>query len=274
MVSESTPAGAPTPAPVPTYSSPTYQAPANYSAIPTGQIAAEFSQVPQVTPQYTTPTQVIQASNKADLALPSDLQLATNPLLSAGTQEQDETNAANQFYSMYEAPQVASQQTANYAQGMQNSTAGGAQVGTLQAQGQAQAGMYGQQYYTNELNNLLNERNNFFGNDVGTTNTVNALTTQAQEANQSTDAQLAQALAGFQAENSTNQNQYNLNTTGMANQFGLTNSQNLNQYNLTGAQQADTLAANVFGTQGSMANNQLNANTKLITGGGNNGGKQ
>jgi hypothetical protein len=141
------------------------------------------------------------------------LNILTNPI----TQPNAETAYANQFYNTYEAPAVAQQATTNYQTGMQNSSAGGAQLGQLQAQGQAQAGLQGQQYYTQALNNFLNTRSNFFGNEGGLAENSAQGQLAATQANQ----QVASQLAGYAELAPQLANQYQLAASGMGNQFDL-----------------------------------------------------
>jgi hypothetical protein len=125
---------------------------------------------------------------------------------------------------------------------MQNSSAGGAEIGTELAQGAAQETLQGQQYYTNALNNFLNTRNSFFGGEgAEATNAAQGGLTAAQNTASNTlslDQILAgqqQAQAGYEAQNPELQNTYNLQNTGAQN----------------------TLASNIFNTQAGEYGNQL-----------------
>jgi hypothetical protein len=146
-----------------------------------------------------------------------------------------ETDYSNLFYNTYENPAIQQQATNEYAQGMQNSSFGGAELGTMMAQGEAQAGLAGQQYYTNALNNWLNTRSNYFGNDIGTAENaaqgqLNAQGLQIQNnQNSAQDALQAAginsnqnlALAGYAYQSPQLENTYGLNASNLANQFAL-----------------------------------------------------
>jgi hypothetical protein len=172
---------------------------------------------------------------------------------------------------------------------MLNSSSGGAQIGQLQAQGLAQETLQGQQYYTNALNNLLNERTNYYGTAVqGGLDAIQA--NQAQQGlqisnaqNQAQDALTASginsaqnlALAGYSYETPQLQNQYNLNTTQLANNFNQGNYQT--QAGIYGNQlQADTAAANTtagyLGKGGGTSPLGAVAGLKTATGAGGVGG--
>jgi len=107
-------------------------------------------------------------------------------------------------------PQYAALQSSLALNGQDTSTFGGAALGQLMAQGQYQAGQYGLGLEEQQLNNLLNERNNFFGNEGQMAQNVNALNMQNN-----------QFLTGLNSQQIANQNQFNLGSAGMANNFGL-----------------------------------------------------
>lgn len=116
--------------------------------------------------------------------LPSFLQMnSSNPLFSSNSAEQ----AQQQYYNQAIAPQMQSAAEQQFLGGNMggggsnsSSTFGSTYLGSMQAQGEDQAFFSGQQYYDNELNNTLNERNNYFGNDVQVPEQYNALSVQGQ----------------------------------------------------------------------------------------------
>ena len=171
--------------------------------------------------------------------LPASLNI-NNPVLSPDALQK----YTDQFYASYEAPQIAQTQSNNYLTGMNNSSMGGAQLGQMTAQGSAQAGLAGMQYYTQALNNFLNARSNYFQNEGGlATNSAQGQLAAAQS-NQGVAEQNAQQLMGYAYQTPQLQNQFNLSNASMQNQFN----------------------SNNYGTAAGIYGNQLNAQTKNTAG--------
>lgn len=135
-------------------------------------------------PTMMNPYQIMQSASGVDSMLPSFLQMnSSNPLFSSNSAEQ----AQQQYYNQAIAPQMQSAAEQQFLGGNMggggsnsSSTFGSTYLGSMQAQGEDQAFFSGQQYYDNELNNTLNERNNYFGNDVQVPEQYNALSVQGQ----------------------------------------------------------------------------------------------
>ncbi len=192
---------------------PSYQAPPQYTPVPNQQ-----QQYRDMIPQPMTPTSLTQMAAQGDQSLAgTGLNLVGNPLIIQGP-TQDIANFGQQFYQNQINPQI--QQTAsNLAlNGQGNSSFGGAQLGAEQAQGQYQAMNAGQGLYNSEIQNLLGERQNFFG-------------TEGQMAQNYGEQQQQQGefLSGLQSQanlaNNAQQNSYNLQSNENQNQF------NSNLYN-------------------------------------------
>lgn len=146
-----------------------------------------------------------------------------------------EIDYSNRFYDTYMNPAVQQQAANEYAAGMANTSFGGAELGTMMAQGRTQAGLAGQQYYTNALNNWLNERSNYYNTAVQSsfnqaTGQLQAEQLQMQNAQNSAQDALAaaginsgqnQQLANFAFQSPYLQNTYGLNAANLANQFAL-----------------------------------------------------
>lgn len=139
---------------------------------------------------------------------------------------------------------------------MNNSSFGGAEIGTEQAQAAAQAGLVGQQYYTNELNDWLNTRSNYYDTAVQAafnqaTGVQQTEALQLQNAQQSAadalqaaqiNAQEQLGLQSYAFQSPQLQNAFNLQSTGLANQF----------------------SSNVYGTQAGILGSQLGYNASLV----------
>lgn len=131
--------------------------------------------------------------------------------------------AQNQYYNQAIAPQLQSAALHKFMggnMGDSSSTFGSTMLGSLAAQGANQAFFSGQQYYDDQLNNMLNERNNYFGTSVQLPVTQNNLSANMQN---STNQINANQLAGL--------NQFDLGAGQqigglMQNQLGATNAYN------------------------------------------------
>jgi hypothetical protein len=160
---------------------------------------------------------------------------------------------ADQFYNANIAPGIAQTQTNLYNHGMLNSSAGGAELGTMQAQGRAQETLQGQQYFSNALNNLINARSSLFAGPGNMA--INAAQGQlsATQANQGVAEQ--QAQLGLQVPQL--QNSYQLASTNAMNQYQQTAAQNANQF----LEQNYGTQAGIYGNQ--IANNAKNYATQM-----------
>lgn len=224
----------------PSYSSPaSYSSPGSYNAAPsTSQLEALFP-----TASYPNAYNLANQAQGADEAL-GQLSLYQNPV----TQPNAEQAYTKQYYDTYLAPQIASDTSNLFSQGALNSSSGGAQIGEETAQAAAQAGLQGQQYYTQALNNFLNERQSFFSGDVPLAENAASGQLQATQANQGVASQLAQDQ--FQAPQ-------------LSNAYNLASSQNQNQYNLGTSQLANNYNLGQYGTQASIYENQANNATAI-----------
>lgn len=115
------------------------------------------------------PSAVGQA-NAADAQLQPFLRMDTsNPLFNSSGAEQ-QAQYQNKFFDLAFKPALAQQATQEWLGGNLGtngeSTFGANRLGSLEAQGRSQSFLEGQNYYNNLLNNFLNTRNNFFGNEV------------------------------------------------------------------------------------------------------------
>lgn len=186
-----------------------------------------------------------------------------NPIVAPGAQQ----NYSNQFYNTDIAPGIASQQTAEQQSGMLNSSAGGAELGQMQAQGRAQQTLQGQQYYTNALNNLLNERTNYYGTAIqsafeqaqGVQGTEQLALQQAQ--NQAGDALTA---AGINSAQNLALAGYSFQAPQLQNAFNLQSNQNQNNF----AQQNYQTGASIYGNQLSADQAAARTNAGLLGKGG------
>jgi hypothetical protein len=112
-----------------------------------------------------------------DKSLPSFLQLSgNNPLFSSNAAQ----NASQQYFNDAIQPQLNEDAVNELMGGNSNSTFGGSYLGSAAAQGADQAFFSGQQYYDNELSNMLNERGSLFGNEVNTAANQDNLASQMQ----------------------------------------------------------------------------------------------
>lgn len=120
------------------------------------------------------------------------------------------------------------------------------------AQANTQKTLYGQQYYTNALNNLMNERNSF------TQGSYNPAQTQSNAG-----VQRGLGIAQLQQNANQNQNQYNMQSTQAANQvygtqaglYGTANQLPLKSYELNLQQQKNT--SDMWGGIGTNATDAL-----------------
>jgi hypothetical protein len=232
-------------------SAPSFQSPGAFQPINTGQSGATLyggiSNDPFSEQSYPSAYTLANNAEGADAALGPSLSIVDN----SGPGGLFNTNPNNQingqsayeqaFYNNNIAPAIAQTQQNVYNSGMGNSSAGGAEIGTAMAQGGAQEGLAGQQYYTNALNNFLNTRQSFFGGEGNlATNSAGGQQTAAQNT----------------AQNAIGQNQINagLNTT-LAN-YGAANSQNQNIFNQGNAQNANQFNQANFATNAGISKNQ------------------
>lgn len=195
-----------------------------------------------------------------DSLLPSFLQMnSSNPLFSSNSAQE----AQQQYFNQAIAPQLqsAAEQEflgGNMGSGAQNgqSTFGSTYLGALDAQGADQAFFSGQQYYNNELNNLLNERNNYFGNDVGTVQNYNNLSVQAQlGADQQNTERIGQM------------DNFNLGAAGTIYQDMNGQAQLQSQNNAQKAALLGGLTGGVFGIGGGLLNSYMNSPSGVSGGG-------
>jgi hypothetical protein len=155
---------------------------------------------------------------------------------------------AKLFYDTYEAPGVAQLQTDLYNGGQQNSSFGGAELGTAEAQGHAQAGLNAQQYYTNSLNNWLNERSNYYNTAIsGAFQQAQGVqgTEQLQLQNAQNSAQDALQAAGINSQQNQQLAQFQFNSPYLQNQYGLSAAQLANNF----AQGNYQTGAGIYGSQ-------------------------
>jgi hypothetical protein len=182
-----------------TWGAPGYQAP------PGGdQSAAQWNQQLQgMVPQSQSAAQMTQAALAADAKLPEYMRVThANNLLAPGAMEQ--FNMA--WQEQYAKPSEAQLSTDLYQQGRQNSTFGGAQMGSLQGVNTFNKMKAGGEMYQQAFNNFLNLRSNFFGNEGQMAQNANNANIQRGlgVANQAMNAY----QAGSQAQNNFNQNAY------------------------------------------------------------------
>lgn len=209
--------------------------------------------------QSQTAGQVMNAANAASAQLPGNLQLSASNMATP-----DAVNSyANSYYNDYVKPGLAQTQAGLYGNGRADSTFGGAVLGSALAQGAQDKMMAGQQYYTNQLNNLLNERASFFNGEGNMAQTAANQGQQNAQFSANLGMQNAGMLNNYNLSNSQGQNQFNLASSqgannfnlanaGMANQFNLSNSANRNNYAMTGASNANQFNLGNF-------NNQMNS---------------
>ncbi len=197
----------------------------------------------------------VSGANQADAGLPAFLQMnSNNPLYNAQGQQLAD-NYQNEFANLEEMPQfgaAAEQQWLGGNLGTSgSSTFGSGYMSNLAASQEAQSVLEGQQYYTNAVNNQLNERNNYFGNEV-------LPEEQAMEFNQSADLQALGIL------NST--------ALGAAGQYNSNAGTAFNQNNVLAQEQLQAEAASAMNL-----GNLIGGGAGLLTGGafalgGGNGG--
>jgi hypothetical protein len=98
-------------------------------------------------------------------SLPSYLNIYSNPLFDPTSSEARgfTQNYANQFYNQAVMPAVSQMQTGQLQQGMQNSSAGGAQLGQMQAQGAVQSQLQGINAYESLLGGMNQTSAGYFG---------------------------------------------------------------------------------------------------------------
>lgn len=133
--------------------------------------------------------------------------------------------AQDNYFKMAIQPQLngaAIQQYLGGNLGDANSTAGSTYLGSLAAQGADQSFFSGQQYFNNEVNNLLNERSNLFGTDIATQQQQNQLGVNASLGADQLNQNALQGLNNFNLGgaglfNSIGQNQMNAGIANNAN---------------------------------------------------------
>jgi hypothetical protein len=152
-------------------------------------------------PQSQSATQMTQAALAADSQLPDYMRVThANNLLAPGAMEQFN----NAWQEQYAKPSEAKLSTDLYQGGRQNSTFGGAQLGTLQAGNNFNKMQAGQAMYQNAFSNFLNLRNNFFGNE-------GQMAQNANQANINRGLGVANQSMNAYQNNAQAQNQYNMN---------------------------------------------------------------
>lgn len=173
--------------------------------------------------------------------LPTQLQLSSaNPVFG-----QDAANKYQQtIFDTQINPQVQQLQAQLFKQGRADSTFGGAQLGQLQAQGALQAYLAGQQRRDSDIQNVLNARQSFFGNEGQ----------MAQNSNQNA-MQRGQFLSNFAQQNAQNANQFNMQSAQMRNNFNLANFNN----QLSGYEQQKQNNQAQYGNMGNLARTGLQA---------------
>jgi hypothetical protein len=110
----------------------------------------------------------LESSNIAqslERSLPGPLNIFSNPMFDPNSPQAQGyiSNYANQFYNQAVMPQVSQMQTGQLAQGMQNSSAGGAQLGQAQAQGAVQSQLQGINAYESLLGGMNQTSAGYFG---------------------------------------------------------------------------------------------------------------
>jgi hypothetical protein len=185
---------------------------------------------------------------------------SANPLFN-GTTQQQQQDYQNQVYKMSAAPQLGAAAIDSYLGGNLgtngSSTFGANYNSNLQASAAQQAFFGGQQYYDDQLNNFLNERNTFSQTGVQPA-------MQAQEFNQQQNLQSLGLL-----------NNFNLDAAGLYNQqMSSLNSTNVDQQKLNqqqqefNAQSKAGLISTLTGGIGGLVGGGIN----LARGGGSSGG--
>ena len=229
------------PLPTAPAAAPAYTPPPNYQA--------EVPQVASAGQLMSQANQLENPNNTSSSWMPS---LSLDPNVNPIASQADQQAYANAAYDTQLAPQLASEQTALQQQGRDNSSFGGAELGQMLAQANTQKTLYGQQYYTNALNNLMNARQSF------TQGSYNPAETQSNA-----NVQRGLGVAQIEQNANQNQNQYNLGATQAANQvygtqaslYGTANQLPLQSYKLGLQQQEDT--TKMWGGIGNSAINTL-----------------
>lgn len=215
------------------------------------------------------------------------MQIANNPLINqydaiARSQSNPDWVTAN-FFNQVEKPQLASEAESQWLGGnlgtSGESTFGSNYLANQQAGAAAQSGLYGQQYVTNELNNLggavgnlLNERSNYFTTNLGLEQQQNnsAINEALNLNNQNLQAQTTNAsnqLATNQLNQNGAANNAQLTQAGVAaqNQFGLSAAGQLNNFGLSAAQQLGNYNSNLMNYQNQANIASANNMTNLLT---------
>lgn len=152
-------------------------------------------------PESQTASQMTAAALQADALLPENMRLsAANNTLSPDARAKFE----NDYMAKYANPAEGKLSSQLYSHGRMDSTFGGAQMGQMQSMNQLNKFNAGETARQNSFNDFLNLRSNFFGNEGQ----------MAQNAN-STNVQrglgLANSAMNAYAQQSNQQNQFNLN---------------------------------------------------------------
>jgi hypothetical protein len=173
--------------------------------------------VPQQMRSNVSLAGALSQANAAESQYLPQMQFTTaNPLFN-GTTQQQQQNYQNQVFNMSEAPQLGAAAEQSYLGGNLgtngSSTFGANYNSNLLASAAQQAFFGGQQYYDDQLNNMLNERNTF-----SQTGTMPAL--QADMFNQQQNLQALGLLNNFNldAAGLYNQQMGSLNNTNVAQQ--------------------------------------------------------
>lgn len=169
-------------------------------------------------------------ATKTDSMLPAFMQEnSSNPLFAPNAGQ----NYANQYYQQAIVPQLANQSEQEWLGGNEgtsgNSSFGADYLGNMAATGANQSFFAGQQNLNQQIQNMLGERQSYFGNDVATNQTQDNLASQLGMQAQTTNA--ANSLNSQEFNNSYDLNQGN----SAANQENTQYQQQL-QYNAANAQ--------------------------------------
>jgi hypothetical protein len=156
------------------------------------------SQPSQQTP-YNAGLESSNIAQSLEGSLPSYLQIGQNPLFNPNSSQSQGfiNNYANQFYNEAVMPQVSQMQTGQLQQGMQNSSAGGAQLGQAQAQGAVQSQLQGINAYEALLGGMNTTAGNYFSGPGGMATTDLGASNQYQQQGYGTASQNYRAQLGL-----------------------------------------------------------------------------
>lgn len=204
--------------------------------------------------------QLTQSALGVDRMLPAEMQLnsSVNPYLKqadnliGSSSLQDAKDYQKTFYDAMELPSLGAAAEASFLSGNQGnsgeSTFGSTYLSNQNAAALAQAALQGQQYYTNNVNNagslindVNNERSNFFGNNVNLASNadqmainrglaLDQLDLSGQTANQSAALQAGEANQNFTLGGMSAINGFNTTAAGELFNNQNTEASNVNQY--------------------------------------------